>query len=425
MGHVTVSRSGSFSAVAEHATLTYSIMVVGRLVITRNIAFQLAQAVTIATRYSIVREQGFGQGADDRQPNESTIMSYRSQHFRLLTLIAKAYAIFFAAQQADLEYKTLRELQENQDSSGLPYTHSISAGLKAWSTSEAADGAEDARKCCGGHGFWMISGLPDIVASVTATATFEGENYVMWQQVGRYLFKCMDAARQGRALDAQLVYLTDSRGRGRDSTQFPCEAKESDFLSEEVQLDIFRHRAQRLVHFAHAAVRSSQEPPADAWNEHMMSIISASRAHIEYTVLKSFAHHLHNIPPTTTPLLRSILSHLRSLFTLSTIINPRTVDAISFVEDGYLDVLQLETIRSLVNELLDKLLPEATGLTDAWDFSHASLCSALGMWDGDAYEHIMRWVEQMPINRRAWDENEGVYQPGWKEVVDPILKAKL
>ena len=74
--------------------------------------------------------------------------------------------------------------------------------------------------------------------------------------------------------------------------------------------------------------------------------------------------------------------------------------------------------------LLEQLLPEAIALTDAWDFSNASLCSALGMRDGNMYANIMRWVEQMPINK---DSVEG----SWGNWVDPILaggeraKAKL
>lgn len=60
---------------------------------------------------------------------------------------------------------------------------------------------------------------------------------------------------------------------------------------------------------------------------------------------------------------------------------------------------QLDTIRGHVNDLLEQLVPELTGLTDAWDFTDASLCSALGMYDGNVYENIMRWVEQMPINK--------------------------
>jgi acyl-CoA oxidase len=57
----------------------------------------------------------------------------------------------------------------------------------------AVDGAQEARKMCGGHGYLAISGLPGIVISATATCTFTGENFVMWGQVAKYILKGFDA----------------------------------------------------------------------------------------------------------------------------------------------------------------------------------------------------------------------------------------
>ena len=57
--------------------------------------------------------------------------------------------------------------------------HAASAGLKSFCSTLAADGMEDARKCCGGHGYSHFSGLPDMVASYLLVYTGEGENYLM------------------------------------------------------------------------------------------------------------------------------------------------------------------------------------------------------------------------------------------------------
>jgi len=120
----------------------------------------------------------------------------------------------------------------------------------------------------------------------------------------------------------------------------------------------------------------------------MMLIISASRAHIEYPVLDSFNNLITSPPAPLSAPLETALERLCSLFALSTIVNPRSADALYFIEsniwgEAYLNTSQLDTIRFLVNELLEQLLPEAIALTDAWDFSDASLCSALGMRDGN------------------------------------------
>jgi acyl-CoA oxidase len=284
-----------------------------------------------------------------------------------------------------------------------------------------------------GHGYLAISGLPEIVGAVAAMPTFEGENYVLWQQAGRYLFKCLDFLRSGRSIDPRMAYLAvdferyTSVDKHTAAPSIPptCAAKEEDFLNQDVQISIYRHRASRLICDAYTKVGSSSKSPAEAWNDHMMLIIGAARAHIEYYLVCTFASTIDNLPPLTSPSLKSVLTDLHNLFTLSAIINPTTTYASSFVENGYLSMLQLDTIRSLTNELLEKLVPNAIALTDAWDFTDASLCSALGMKDGNVYENIMNWVEQMPINKRAWEENDGVYQPGWDRWVKPVLKASL
>ncbi|KAF2802696.1 acyl-CoA oxidase [Mytilinidion resinicola] len=433
MGNASVSPEGEYKK-SPHAKLSYATLVYVRTVIVRAVAFQLAQALTIATRYSIVREQGLG--PNGLATTESALIDYKSQYYRLLTLTSKAYAILFASRTCDAEYAILRKQQDAGNHGGLPYNHTLAAGLKAWATQAASDGAEDARKCCGGQGYLMTSGLPEIVASVTATATFEGENYVLWQQVGRYLFKLIDTLADRKPIEPKMNYLADgwahfswmsplATWRPSDGCVHvihePCSARGEQFLDANVQLSIYRHRALRLIFSAYTALRSSSLPPAEAWNEHMMNIINVARAHVEFVVLQEFVSHTSTLPASP---MKTVLVNLRSLFALSTITNPASINAISFIEDGYLSLSQLSTIRDLVNSLLDKLKPEIVALTDAWDFTDASLCSAIGMKDGNAYETLMNWTRQIPINVNA-KKDGGVYKSGWDGWIDPVLRARL
>lgn len=421
MAHSQLARDGTFSKDPLRAKLSYSVMLLVRSKMPEVFTVKLAQALTIATRYSVVRQQGLGPA--DASNHEDTIMQYKHQHFRLLSLIAKTYAMFFASRACVAQYQRLRDMQSNKDHSLLPSLHALTAGLKAYVTSEAVDGAEDARKMCGGHGYMAISGLPDIIGALAGGATFEGENYVLWQQVGRHVLKQLDRLQDGDKMEPQMQYLADV-----DDPNVACIAHGKQFLAQETQLAMFRHRAHRMVVKAHAAIRASCKTPAKAWNEHMMLLISASRAHIEYFTLRSFVDVISELPNDTSVGLREVLKRVCSLFALTAVINPRSVDVLSFVETAangppYLSSVQLDTIRSLVNDLLDQLLPESIALTDAWDFSDASLCSAIGMYDGNVYENIMRWVEQLPINQNAW-KNSGV-QEGWNKWVDPILKKDM
>jgi acyl-CoA oxidase len=152
MAHSQLLRNGTFTEDLLRAKLSYSVMLLVRSKMPSIFSVQLAQAVTIATRYSMVREQGLGHG--DALKSKATIVQYKRQHFRLLSLITKSYAMYFASQACDAQYNQLREMQAQApaDHSLLPSVHALTAGLKAYVTSEATDSAEDCRKLCGGHG---------------------------------------------------------------------------------------------------------------------------------------------------------------------------------------------------------------------------------------------------------------------------------
>jgi len=149
--------------------LVFGGMLNSRSLMIRVAAFQLAQALTIATRYSVVRQQGTPSPTTNQ---ERAIIAYKHQHSRLLSLIAKSYINVLAWKSANSAYLDLKARQESGDHSTLPYIHMLVCGLKAWSAQTAFDGAEEARKICGGHGYLAMSGLPEIVTSVSAACTF-------------------------------------------------------------------------------------------------------------------------------------------------------------------------------------------------------------------------------------------------------------
>lgn len=417
MGNAQVRRDGTYVK-AAHEKLAYSTMIYTRDRIIHTVAFQLAQAVVIASRYSVVREQGVGFAMDTTK--ELPIIAYKSQHYRILSLMAQAYALIFAAKACTLVYQDVVNRQTKGDHSTLPYGHAVTAALKAYSTQVAFDGAEDARKCCGGYGYSVLSGFPSIVGSLAPMPTLEGENYVMYQQTARYLLKAATAIKEGRvsALDEGVRYLNTP-------LQTPCPFTGNGFLDPAHQIQIYRHRAARLTFHALALVEKAQKedhlPYAEAWNKHMLPLCSGARAHIELFVLEAFIAHA---SLCTDPASQAALHNLRSLFALTAIENPASQGSLAFVEDGYISYAQLESIRVLVDGLLGKLMPDLIGLGDAWDFSDASLGSALGRRDGDVYTTLMAWTRQLPLNVRAREEGS-VQRSGYEGVIGPMLKSRL
>lgn len=104
MKNVEVKKDGSYISKPQQQKPFYPTMTRLRMSIVRVVSFQLAQAVTIATRYSVVREQGVGHETVGHA-QEYSIMSYKSQHMRLLALMAQAFAIHFASKSCAVVYE--------------------------------------------------------------------------------------------------------------------------------------------------------------------------------------------------------------------------------------------------------------------------------------------------------------------------------
>lgn len=349
------------------------------------------------------------QGQRSISGKEPVILSYKLQHYRLLTLVAKAYATIFASNAVNKTYKALLEQQAQGRHELLPYVHMLLAGLKAWTTQTAADGAEDARKACGGHGYLVISGLPEIVNSVTACCTFEGENFVLWKQVSRYLVKGLAAS----VLPEDMAYMGPYHYYGPTT----CAYHGKEFLEPEKLVRVFEYRAARLSREVFEAMGREEGGRVRAEERHAVALLQAARAHIELYILLTFVS---SIPPAPSSL-RPILTNLLLLFALTTISSPLSASSSSFLEDSYFSLSQIQTMRDLTNEILEKLLCESVALTDAWAFTDASLSSAIGCWDGDVYKRIMEWTRQLPINVEA-SKNGGVIKQAWEESIRPFLR---
>jgi len=65
--------------------------------------------------------------------------------------------------------------------------HATSCGLKALGSTTAAEGLEVCRRACGGHGYSSFGGIGAWYADYLPTTTWEGDNYMLTQQVARYV----------------------------------------------------------------------------------------------------------------------------------------------------------------------------------------------------------------------------------------------
>lgn len=385
MRNVQVLKDGTFVKSAGHDKLMYIVMLKVRSHIVFGIAARgLAQAVTIAVRYSCVRHQS------ELKPGsaEAQILDFQTQQYKLLPLLATVYAYWFAGRKMIEAYYDLERELTNRDTRSLPELHANSAGLKALTTSVMMSGIEQCRLACGGHGFSHASGLPKIYVHCSPACTYEGENTVMLLQTARFLAKSFQQAHSGALLGGSVAYLSE---------KLPEKSCIDSSLSVTSLVVAYKRRAARLV--SHACTQMAELQAGgcelyEAWNKSSVYLVKAAEAHCHLSVVETFAE---SISPSSCEGCSAISSVLTDLFTLYALYGISTNSG-DFSEDGFMSAGQLRIVNDGVLTLLERIRPNAVALVDAFEFGDRQLGSILGRYDGQVYENLYKWATESPLN---------------------------
>jgi len=241
--------------------------------------------------------------------------------------------------------------------------------------------------------------------------TLEGENYVIIQQLSRYLYKTFKAAQKGTSPVGNAKYLEPI---AKNHQYLTVEVgRPEDLLKTKNQLNAFANRAGYIV--AQMSQRMDQEMAkgkslAAALQSVQWLAIRAGKAHCMYSMLVSFikfAEASKNHDPALYPVLKS-LCDLFALYHTEKELG-------EFLEASQYSPKQSGWIHEQVEQLLRKIRPEAVRLVDAFNFSDRDLNSALGRYDGDVYKALLDWTKKDPLNQ---DDVIFCYD----EVIRPIIK---
>ncbi|CAJ0583031.1 unnamed protein product, partial [Mesorhabditis spiculigera] len=379
-----VLEDGTYVA-PKHSKLGFGAMVFVRSIMIKDQSMQLAAAATIAVRYSSVRRQGEpvpGKG-------EVQILDYQTQQYRLMPQVARAYAFMFAAYQTRDLYLKLTENLSTGNTELLPEIHIISSGLKSLVSWETAQGIEQCRLGCGGHGYSHASGLPEIYAYAVGGCTYEGENLVMLLQVARALVKVAEAVKQGNAKLAALTEYLGRRGNAKSSFSNINNAVPRELIHD------FEHVAREQLFKAYHLLKKHQQSMSaeDAWNRCSVELAKASRLHVKLYLMKVFFQKIEEISDST---LSEPLNHLAQLYALDLI----SAAGHEFLRNGFYTDVQLDAVRDGIYVLLEKLRPNALALVDSFDLSDRELHSVLGRRDGHVYENMIKWAQQSQLNQQ-------------------------
>lgn len=129
-------------------------------------------AVSIALRYASARHQFGPQGG-----KEVPLISYPMHCRRLMTRVVR---LFVGKAAVDRVGRAAEEtFHPHKFTSSRKVLHAQSCLVKAFGSWEAFEAAQEARECCGGHGFAAVSQIGMIRNDIDVTLTFAGDNSLL------------------------------------------------------------------------------------------------------------------------------------------------------------------------------------------------------------------------------------------------------
>lgn len=332
-----------------------------------------ALALHIALTYANQRRQ-FDSGAGTA---EVVLLDYGKHQRRLLPLLAQNYAQFFSHDELlrkfDGVFSGRADTPEERED-----LETLAAALKPLSTWNALDTIQETREACGGSGFLAENRLVGLHQDLDVYVTFEGDNNVLLQLVGKRLlsdfakqFTGKDAAALARFAVSQtagkLFHGAGLRQFGQSVADFGSTARSVELgLREDQQHELLAGRVQQMVSDVAGALRPATKlSPAEAaalFNSHQAELIEAARAHGELLQWEAFTDGVNRIDDEST---KRVLTWLRDLFGLHLI----EKHLAWYLIHGRLSAQRAASVSRYIDRLAARLRPHAQDLVDAYGFA--------------------------------------------------------
>lgn len=328
-------------------------------------------ALATAVRYGNERRQFAGAGSE-----ETVLLDYGEHQRRLLPLVAQAYAGHFAHDRLlDLFHAVFSGETDTPES--REDLETMAAALKPISTWRALETLQTAREACGGQGFLTENRLVSLRADLDVYVTFEGDNTVLLQLVGKRLladyaagFKGIDGIGMARFVverAADSVLYRTPLGRVAQMVQDRGEVRRSagHLREEQAQRELLTDRVETMVAELATALRpASKLPAAQAaalFNEHQHELIEAARAHADLVQWEAFSKALGDVADLGNQL---VLTWVRDLYGLSVI----EKNLAWYLINGRLTGQRARTVSTYIDRLVARLRPYAQDLVDGFGY---------------------------------------------------------
>ncbi|QMU97060.1 acyl-CoA dehydrogenase [Microbacterium esteraromaticum] len=385
-------------------------LVQGRVSLDGASSWASALGLHIAITYATQRRQFDGANGE-----ETVLLDYGKHQRRLLPRLATTYAQIFAhdefLQKFDGVFSGRTDTPEDRED-----LETLAAALKPLSTWHALDTLQEAREACGGAGFMFENRLVGLRQDLDIYVTFEGDNNILLQLVGKRLltdfagqFKGKDAAALAKYAVGQtagkVFHGAGLRALGQAVADFGSTARSVELgLREEQQHELLTERVQQMVADIAGRLRAAGKDKVlgeKLFNENQAELIEAARAHGELLQWEAFTDAIRRIDDDDT---LQVLTWLRDLFGLSLIEKHLAWHMIN----GRLSMQRAAAVSSYIDRLCARLRPHALELVQAFGYEpehvRAPIASGIEQQRQDearAYYAALEASGQAPVSEKV------------------------
>ncbi|MBS1699135.1 MAG: acyl-CoA dehydrogenase family protein [Actinobacteria bacterium] len=345
-------------------------LVQGRVSLDGAASWASALGLHIAITYATQRRQF--NGVDG---SETTLLDYGKHQRRLLPRLATTYAQLFAhdefLQKFDGVFSGRTDTPADRED-----LETLAAALKPLSTWHALDTLQECREACGGAGFMFENRFVGLRADLDIYVTFEGDNNILLQLVGKRLLT--DYAKQFTGKDAAALAkyaVGQTAGRvfhGAGLRQFGQAVADlgstarsvENGLRAEQQHELLTDRVQQMVADIAGRLRAAGKDKVlgeKLFNENQAELIEAARAHGELLQWEAFTDALGRIQDEDS---KAVLTWLRDLFGLQLI----EKHLAWYLINGRLSAQRAASVSRYIDRLCTRLRPHALDLVNAFGY---------------------------------------------------------
>ncbi|GAA2750528.1 acyl-CoA dehydrogenase [Amnibacterium kyonggiense] len=337
-------------------------------------------ALEIAITYAAQRRQFAGAAGD-----EEVLLDYPQHQRRLLTRLAGVYAATYTQDELLLDFHRVFTGEHDTDESRQELEN-FAAAAKAEATWHALDTIQECREACGGAGFLAENRFGQLHADLDVYATFEGDNTVLLQLVGKRLLtqygrrlKAAGSAGAARIVAGQAVSATAAsaglaalaqRVADGGTAAGAARSLREPAVQERILLDRVELAVAEIAPALRPAPGVSAEELAARFGDHQHALIDAARAEARLRQWRAFTRAVERETDAPT---KALLALVRDVFALTTIER----DLGWYLVRRRLSVSRAKAVTRLLDALVRRMRPHAVDLVQAFGYEQGHLRAAI------------------------------------------------